>query len=36
MTGEEMMGARVGELFASLRRDPRFLALTAMAGGPWG
>jgi tetratricopeptide (TPR) repeat protein len=31
--GEEMMEARVDEMFASLREDPRFLQLTAMADG---
>lgn len=30
---EEMMEARVDEMFASLRDDPRFLQLTAMADG---
>jgi tetratricopeptide (TPR) repeat protein len=31
--GEEMMEARVDEMFASIRDDPRFLQLTAMADG---
>lgn len=31
--GEEMMEARVDEMFASIREDPRFLQLTAMADG---
>jgi tetratricopeptide (TPR) repeat protein len=31
--GEEMMEARVDEMFASIREDPRFLELTAMADG---
>jgi tetratricopeptide (TPR) repeat protein len=31
--GEEMMEARVDEMFATLRDDPRFLQLTAMADG---
>jgi tetratricopeptide (TPR) repeat protein len=30
---EEMMEARVDEMFASIREDPRFLQLTAMADG---
>ena len=31
--GEEMMEARVDEMFVSLRTDPRFIQLTAMADG---
>jgi hypothetical protein len=31
--GEEMMEARVDAVFASLRDDPEFLALTAKADG---
>jgi tetratricopeptide (TPR) repeat protein len=31
--GEEMMEARVDEVFASIRNDPQFIALTAQADG---